>query len=438
MRIRDVLAIDFVLLFAVLILTIFGILFIYSAGVYYGVETVSTEYQRQTLWAIGAIILTIALTVFDYRKLSEISLYFYIGIILVLAYTCIWGRNVNGARRLIGIGILGIQPSEFSKVIVIVLLARYLDVTKRSQKQLLRLLIACFIVFVPMALILRQPDLGTALVFFPILISMIFIAGFYLRYVVFLVFFVLLTVCLTLLPHWEVIILGSEQPIFRFFTNTRFMQISIGSFLGIFVFALLGYLLYKKWYFYWIAYSALLSIFSLAASFVAYKILRPYQISRLIIFLDPNVDPRGAGWHIIQSRTAIGSGGLFGKGYLKGTHSHYQYIPEQSTDFIFSIFSEEWGFIGGAAVFVLFFLVCFRLVQIMKSSSDTFGAYIVSGITAMFLFHFLVNIGMTMGIMPITGIPLFFMSYGGSALTSAMMGIGIASSIYIRRAEHLR
>jgi len=154
------------------------------------------------------------------------------------------------------------------------------------------------------------------------------------------------------------------------------------------------------------------------------------------VFLDPNVDPRGAGWNIIQSVTAIGAGGFTGKGFLQGTQSHYRFLPEQSTDFIFSIFSEEAGFIGGIAVFILFLIICLRLLRIIKITTDPFAAYICAGLVGVYSFHFLVNVGMTMGIMPITGIPLLFMSYGGSSLISAMLGIGLAMSIYVRRYNH--
>jgi rod shape determining protein RodA len=134
--------------------------------------------------------------------------------------------------------------------------------------------------------------------------------------------------------------------------------------------------------------------------------------------------------------TAIGSGGILGKGYLQGTQSHYRFLPQQSTDFIFSIFSEEWGFLGGFLLFGLFLIISMRLIKIMKVTQDTFGIYIVAGLSAMYIFHFLINVGMTMGIMPITGIPLLFVSYGGSSLISAMAGIGLALSIYIRRFQY--
>ena len=143
-------------------------------------------------------------------------------------------------------------------------------------------------------------------------------------------------------------------------------------------------------------YGAGILIFALSTSFAAQKVLREYQIMRLIVFMDPNVDPRGSGWHIIQSATAIGSGGLFGKGYLQGTQSQYRFLPEQSTDFIFAILSEEWGFFGGILVFSLFLIINLRLIRIMRITTDAFGSYIAAGLVSMYAFHFLVNVGMTM------------------------------------------
>jgi rod shape determining protein RodA len=207
--------------------------------------------------------------------------------------------------------------------------------------------------------------------------------------------------------------------------------------LGIIVaIALFGFLKYRKRYFFWMLYICAIIIFSLGASYAARGVLKSYQIMRLIVFLDPNVDPRGAGWNIIQSITAIGSGGLSGQGYLQGTQSHYRFLPEQSTDFIFSIFSEEMGFIGGIVVFALFLLIWLRLLRLTKITADPFAAYICAGLVGVFSFHFMINVGMTMGIMPITGIPLLFMSYGGSSLISAMLGIGLAMSIHVRRYNH--
>lgn len=204
----------------------------------------------------------------------------------------------------------------------------------------------------------------------------------------------------------------------------------------IFIFSFVCYRFFRKNYFYIICFLTLILLICTSLSFVAGKILKDYQIMRLIVFLDPGIDPRGAGWNINQSITAIGSGGLLGKGFLLGTQSHYRFVPQQSTDFIFSIFAEESGFFGGVIVFALFMFLNFRIIRIAKNSSDAFGTFIATGVSSIYLFHFVVNIGMAMGIMPITGIPLLFMSYGGSSLLSAMIGIGLISSIHVRRYQH--
>jgi rod shape determining protein RodA len=264
---------------------------------------------------------------------------------------------------------------------------------------------------------------------------MTFVAGISMRYVLFLSATIVLTGLLMVLPIWQTYILQNALPSIMFLTNIRFIGVCSLVLTVIAGIALFGYIKYKKKYFYWIAYTVALIVLSLGASFLVRKVLKEYQIMRLIVFLNPNIDPRGAGWHIIQSITAIGSGGLTGKGYLQGTQSHYRFLPEQSTDFIFSIFSEEWGFLGGILVFSLFLLICLRLVRIARLTSDPFGAYIAAGLSVMYIFHFLINVGMTMGIMPITGIPLLFMSYGGSSIISAMTGIGLSLSVHIRRFE---
>jgi rod shape determining protein RodA len=433
MRIRDLLEIDFFLLLSALMLTVLGVLFIYSSGLTSSGVLVSTEYIRQIVWAVGGLAIALVLALVDYRRLRDLVLYLYLGTLLLLLYTCLFGRLVNGARAWIGIGFFGIQPSEFAKITTILFLARYLGDTKHSVKTASRFLLSCFIVFVPMGLILIQPDFGTSLVFIPILLVMTFIAGIAIRYIIFLGACIALTGILMVLPLWQTFILRNSLPGLMILANSRFILIAILALGAVGGIALFGFIQYKKRYFFWILYGVLIIVLSLGGSYISHRVLKDYQIMRLIVFLDPNVDPRGAGWNIIQSVTAIGSGGLTGKGYLQGTQSHYRFLPQQSTDFIFSIFTEEWGLLGGLLAFSLFLLICLRMVRTMRTTTDPFGAYICAGLSAMFIFHFLVNVGMTMGIMPITGIPLLFMSYGGSALVSAMTGVGLVLSIYVRR-----
>lgn len=433
MKIRDILEIDFFILSAAFILSIFGVLFIYSSGITSLGNQASREYVRQIIWAGAGLVLALALALFDYKKLREFSIYLYLATLALLVYTCVFGRTVNGARAWLGFGAFGIQPSEFAKITTIVFLARYLDDTKRRPLVFSRFIISCFIVFVPMALILIQPDFGTSLVFIPILLVMTFMAGVSIRYVLFSGACIMLTTVLMVLPLWQSYIFRKPLPALLIITNPRLIAVVVLALSVIAGIAIFGYKKYRKYYFFWIAYSVAIIVLSMGASYLARKVLKDYQIMRLIVFLDPNVDPRGAGWNIIQSVTAIGSGGLTGKGFLQGTQSHYRFLPEQSTDFIFSIFSEETGLVGGILLFALFLLICLRLLRIMKTTADSFGSYICAGIAGVYGFHFLINVGMTMGIMPITGIPLLFVSYGGSALLSAMMGIGLALSIHVRR-----
>jgi rod shape determining protein RodA len=194
-----------------------------------------------------------------------------------------------------------------------------------------------------------------------------------------------------------------------------------------------GYLLLKRSYLYWLFYVTSALFIAIAASIGARAVLRDYQIMRLVVFIDPYVEPRGAGWNIIQSTTAIGSGGVVGKGFLQGTHSHYQYLPQQSTDFIFSILAEEWGFLGAVFIFIAFFAITIRGVIVARNAKDLYGAYIATGVVTLFLFHFVVNVGMTIGVMPITGIPLLLLSHGGSSLWTASIGLGLLISIHGHR-----
>jgi len=432
MKINDILEVDFFLLLSSLVLIICGILFIYSSNITSAGVVVSNEYIKQIIWGGVGLIFAMVLAMLNYRRVYYFALYLYLATLLPLLYTCVFGRVIHGTRW-IRIGSLGIQASEFAKITVIILLARYLADSKRGGNGIGRFLISCIIVLIPMGIVLIQPDLGTALAFIPILICMTFVAGIPPRYIIFLLASLALTGVLLVLPLWQSAILQKSLPLLSNLTNFRLIAAIILVMAVISAIALLGLVKFKKRYFFWILYAALIIIFSLGASFVGRKMLKSYQIMRLIVFLDPYVDPRGAGWNIIQSITAIGSGGLSGRGYLQGTQSHYRYLPEQSTDFIFSIFSEEMGFIGGIIIFALFLVICLRLVSIMKTTADPFGAYICAGLAGLYFFHFLINVGMTMGIMPITGIPLLFMSYGGSALISAMSGIGLALSIHVRR-----
>ena len=432
MKARYFLGIDYLLLLSAVALLIVGIIFIYSAGVSHDGVLISGEYRRQIVWAGIGTVLAVMIAMVNYRRLYNFSFYIYIATIVLLLYTIIFGVGA-GAARWIRIGGFGIQVSEFAKIAVIIMLARYLVDTKRDNKSFIRFFVCCCITFLPMLLVLAQPDLGTALVFIPILLIMIFTAGIAMRYVIFMISGIILTSLFLMLPLWQIHIYGRALPWMALLTDLGYILIA-ALFLGIIAaIALFSYLKFKKRYFFWIACGIAIIILSLGVSYAARMTMRHYQLMRLIVFIDPNVDPRGAGWNIIQSITAIGAGGLTGQGFLQGTQGHFRFLPEQSTDFIFSIFSEEAGFLGGIFVFSLYLVIFLRILRTMKITVDPFACYICAGLVGMFSFHFIINVGMTMGIMPITGIPLLFMSYGGSAVFAAMIGIGLVLGIHLRR-----
>ena len=432
MNLRHITNFDYVLFLTVIGLSVIGILFIYSSGVNADGISVSNEYIKQLIWVVSGLILLLTVAIYDYTKIADRALLVYIITMLLLVYTRLFGRSVKGARSWIGIGDFGIQISEFTKIIYIIFLAWYLS-RSQNEHELRRFIKAAVIMFVPMGLILLQPDLGTASVYLPIFLIMCFIAGLPLRYVFGLLGMTVCTLIFTLMPLWEQTILHQPSFAVKVLGNKNITLLIIFSLAGAGIIAATGYLLLKKRYYYWVGYVLSIVAVSLFGALVGSRILKGYQMKRLIIFLDPNSDPRGAGWNIIQSMTAIGSGGRTGLGFLKGTQSHYRFLPEQSTDFIFSILSEEWGFLSGLLVFALYAIIFLRIFLIIKKTNDLFGKLIASGIVGMLFFHFVVNVGMVMGFMPITGIPLLFLSYGGSSLWTAMIAIGLVIGINLRQ-----
>ena len=432
MNIRKITNFDYLLFLAVVSLSFIGILFIYSSGINSSGNLVSKEYIKQILWVSTGVLLLLLSCIYDYRRIKDRTFLIYLLGLLLLLYTSIFGAVRHNARSWIGFKNLGIQPSEFIKLIFILFLAYYLD-KSQNEAPIKRFIKAIIIMLVPVALILKQPDLGTASVYIPIFLIMCFISGIPLRFILYVFFLGVLTIVFTLMPLWEEVILKTSHVMTNLLKRSQISIIILFA-MGIStVIAMIGNVLLKKRYYYWIAYVLSIITLSFAGSIVGVRALKEYQMMRLLIFLDPEVDPLKHGWNIIQSITAIGSGGLTGRGYLMGTQSHYRYLPEQSTDFIFSILSEEWGFLGGLFVFFLYSIVFFRLFISIKRCDDLFGKLIVSGILSMFFFHFFVNVGMVMGIMPITGIPLLFLSYGGSSLWMAMISIGVVIGINLRQ-----
>jgi rod shape determining protein RodA len=429
-------SLDWLVVASLAVLMVIGVLFIYSSGVNSEGILVTNEYAKQIVWAVAAVALMLAVALIEPKRLVDYTFPLYLAMIAVLVYTRLFGKVVNGARSWLGLfGDIGIQPSEFMKIATTLFLARYLDSTMHEAASLRRFAVSLSIALLPMGLILIQPDFGTALVYLPIYLGVAFVMGVGSRYLGFLLLTGAITAVMTVMPLWQALEGGTPPILLRMLYEEPYVFMVIAVVALVFALAALGLRLFKRRYYYWIAFAALAVALGLGASVLGHKVLKEYQIMRLVVFLDPSVDPLGSGWNIIQSVTAVGSGGLAGKGFLQGTQSHYRYLPQQSTDFIFSIISEELGFIGGLAIFSLYLLVALRLLLSSRTVVSRFQRGVIAGVVSMILFHFMINVGMAMGIMPITGIPLLFLSYGGSSLWSASIGIGLCLGIGARRYE---
>ena len=431
-------ALDPMLLLASLALVAIGVLFVYSSGVNSVGESVSNEWLKQIVWAGSGCVLLALFAVNNHQRYKPRTPYVFLGALALLVLTLLFGREVNGARSWLGIGDLGIQPSEFAKLATILFLAAYLSEIGNGIAELPRFLLALLVVGAPMGLILLQPDMGTGMIYFPIFLVMALIAGARIRHLSFVGLVALLTIVFVAIPAVQRLRAATEPGFWRMITDVgvaRYTLLVLGVVAGL---AAVGQRVFHRAYYYWLMYGAALLWMAVAGGLVMSMVLKEYQIMRLVIFVNPWVDPRGAGWNIIQSVTAVGAGGLSGTGFLQGTQSHLRYLPQQSTDFIFSILAEESGFLGGIVVLVLFGVVIGRGMVIMYAAGDEFATLVAAGVVAMLLFHAVVNIGMAMGVLPITGIPLMLVSYGGSSLWTALIGIGLLANIGLARGRRGR
>lgn len=427
-------SVDWTVIVAIAALMIIGILFIYSSGVTSAGDLVSTEYLKQIMWAVSGLLLLLASIFLDSKRISDYVPAVYVSFLALLVYTKFFGKVVNGARSWLGLfGDYGIQPSEFMKIVTALYLARFLERSSHEPSSFRRFVLSFSIIALPMGLILLQPDFGTALVYIPLYLTMAYIGGINKRYLIFFILTGAIAIIMTVMPLWQKIIVAKPSIFLRILYEHPYVfytMIILGLVLAL---SLLGYRFFKKRYYYWTAYASLICTLGLGLSLAGQRLLKEYQVMRLVVFLDPSVDPLGSGWNILQSITAIGSGGFSGKGFLQGTQSHYRYLPQQSTDFIFSIISEELGFLGGIVIFSLFFYILVRLVLSMRSIRSLASSTFIAGIFGIILFHFLINAGMAMGVMPITGIPLLFLSYGGSSLWTICIGVGLSLGIGARK-----
>ncbi len=404
-RVRDVRLGDPLLFFLVIALSIFGIAMIYSAGVLDVPSTiVAGLWRQQLLWFVLAMIaipllLRVPVSWFEWAAQPLYAL-----AVVLLALTLAIGTGAGTAESVSGwivVGPVRVQPSEFAKIAVILMLAKMLSEWREPPRTVWQLWKPIAVVLVPMGLVMLQPDLGTALVFAAVLIFSLFWAGTPLSTLFFL-----------------------ASPALGLFLSIN--PWVWGAYIVLLA-LLLGFVYRPR-----ISEGVSVMLANVIAGTVAlplWESLKPYQKNRFMVFLDPSLDPRGAGYNLIQSRVAIGSGGWTGKGFLEGTQKRLAFLPEQHTDFIFAVIGEEWGFIGVAAVLITFGLIFWRLVRIAERSSDPFASLVPFGLFGSWFAHVLVNTGMTVGVMPITGIPLPFLSYGGSFLLVNLLAMAIVQRI---------
>jgi rod shape determining protein RodA len=352
----------------------------------------------------------IGLAVFSYVNyvhLKKAASYFYIIMLALLGAILIGGIGAEGAQRWFQLGPFSFQPSELSKIIIVICLAAFF-VEKRKLKTFWDAGLLLLMVGAPFLLIFKQPDLGTAMVFVFILIGMLGASKSSPKLLVLLVTPMISIVLRPMLYVWIVYLLMIALVLFL--TRASFWD--------------------------WVLILGLNIAVGVAMPFI-WGMLKEYQRQRIISFLNPGSDPYGAGYHSLQSKIAIGSGGIFGKGFLRGTQTQLQFIPEQHSDFIFSVIGEEFGFIGAAAVLSLFAVFVWRSIVIASEAIDLFGYLLASGIAVMTTFHVFANMGMTLGLLPVVGMPLPFVSYGGSSLLMNMVSLGILQSIAMRRKKIL-
>jgi rod shape determining protein RodA len=338
-----------------------GIFAIYSAAYQKFVLSGANLSLRQLNSAVIGVMVSVLIFRIGYQRLIDFGYYLFAVNIVLLVLVLVIGDVRYGARRWIEMGSFAFQPSEFAKITFIFALAKYLGGARDRIEKPKALIVPLAMAAVPMLLIFKEPDLGTALIFIPILFTMLLIAGARLKHIL--------------------LVLGAGL---------------------------------------------------VTAPFI-WLFLKDYQRARLLVFLNPNADPLGAGYTIIQSKIAIGSGGLLGKGWLAGTQNQLNFLPERHTDFIFSVVGEEWGFIGGAILLWLYYRFIEKGMIIAETTSDMYGKVLAYGIVTIFAVHIIVNIGMVCGLMPVVGLPLPFMSYGGSFLIMALACVGLLENIKHRR-----
>ncbi len=399
---------DGVIFALVALLTLFGVAMIYSAGKLDIPSSVTGIWQKQAVW-FGIALLAFAFAAqVELRWLEWVTPVAYFAAVLCLIAVLVVGEG-DGPRSWIRFGWIGFQPSELAKLATVLMLARLVSGRERPPDSLWDLLPLLAVVMLPMALIVAEPDLGTAAVFIALLL-----AGFYWSGLPMAKLLLVLTPLVSLA-------LAFSTPLW-----------------GVWFLLVVAFMYWTRPY----VSEALAVVAANVAMGVlvlpAWRSLAGYQKGRILAFLQPEADPQGAGWHLIQSQVAIGSGGWLGKGFALGTQKRLAFLPEQHTDFIFSVVGEEFGFVGSSLVLIAFAVILWRVLQIAERTPDTFASTVVFGVFALWFAHLVANVGMTVGLLPITGLPLPFLSYGGSFLLVSFVALAIVQRVALEHRTGVR
>jgi rod shape determining protein RodA len=385
-------------------LAAYGLAALYSAGQTDVPSFVTTIWHRQLVWLTVGVVCAWLLFRTSPRMVEWATPLVYTGALVLLVATLFFGTGAGTAassRSWLAIGGMRVgQPAELAKIAVIITLARWLAARRSAPATMRDLVVPCAIVGIPFGLVMLQPDLGSAIVFVAILFGMLFWAG----------------------TRFKLLVLLASPAIGLVLA---FSTVAWGAWI-ILLFALV------LWWRPYVWEGLAVMVANVAMGVVALPLwerLAPYQQNRLLAFLNPEVDPRATGWHIIQSKIAIGSGGFLGKGFTEGTQKRLAFLPAQHTDFIFPVIGEELGFVGVIAALALFTALILILLRIARGATDSFASLCVFGVAGMLFTHIVENVGMTVNLMPVTGIPLPFFSYGGSFLIAVCVGVGICLRI---------
>jgi rod shape determining protein RodA len=397
---RGKINVDWALVVSALLLSLYGLAMVYSAGQTDIPTFVARAWRQQLIWFILGIGGAYAMSRASVRMLEWMALPLYVFTTILLVTLLFIGKGAGTAAStkswlVIGGFRLG-QPSELAKLTVVLMLGKVLAARKTPPKSLVDLWKPALVVGIPWLLIVSQPDLGTAIVFVGIFFAMLFWSGISWR-----------LLALIASPIVSLILAGNAQ------------------FWGAWFLLLLALVFWYKPYLWEGVGVVSANIVIGVLGPILWERLQPYQQNRLRVFLDPSVDPRRSGYHVIQSQVAIGSGGWFGKGYTQGTQKRLAFLPAQHTDFIFAVVGEELGFLGVTVALALFLTLFFRVIRIAERANDSFSSLIAFGLLASWFVHVLENVGMTLNLMPITGIPLPFFSYGGSFMLASWLAIGV-------------